>query len=459
VKPILAPFARALEAALGSKRVVVDPERLHDYSKDESDTGLFPPDLLCFVESAAEVRQVFELCSKHQVPVTPCAARTGKSGGSVPERGGLALSTERMKRIKEISVEDLICVCEPGVVTGELMKAVEEKGLFYPPDPNSLETCTIGGNVAENAGGPRALKYGVTRDWVLGLEVVVPTGEILRVGRRTIKGVSGYDLTALFVGSEGTLGIVTEVTLQLIPLPRVVVTALLTFETLEGAAGAVSALLAAGVLPRTLELMDEPSIRAVDGKGFRFPPETRAALILEVDGNAQEPLFEEMARVDELARPLGIRETLVAQNEAQRRELWAARRQVSDALRQIKPRKVSEDIVVPRSRIARMVERVHALGREHGVEVATYGHAGDGNLHANFLYETEEERGRVEKAVARMLEETIAMGGCLTGEHGIGMAKRPFLPLEQPKELIDLQKRLKRLFDPLDILNPGKIFP
>lgn len=451
-------FLQTLAAALGEKKLLRDPERLEDYSKDESDTGRFPPDVVVFAESTADVQAVFQLCREHRVPVTPCAARTGKSGGSVCVQGGIALSTERMKAIKEIALEDLVCVCEPGVVTQDLMKAVEEKGLFYPPDPNSLDMCTLGGNVAENAGGPRALKYGVTRDYVLGLEVVVPSGEVLKVGRRTIKGVAGYDLTALFVGSEGTLGIVTEITLQLIPLPREVVTALVTFETLDGAARAVNAVLAAGILPRTLELMDEMSVRAVDGKGFHFPAGTRAAVILEVDGGAAEPLLEEMGKAAEICEGFGVRETLVAQNEAQRRDLWAARRQVSTALRTIKPLKVSEDIAVPRSKIPEMIERTHALGRQHEVLVATYGHAGDGNLHANFLYQTAEERRRVDAAVHQMLRECIALGGTITGEHGVGLAKKEFLALEQAPELIALQKRLKQLFDPQGLLNPGKMF-
>ncbi len=451
-------FLSALEAALGGKKLLRDPERMQDYAKDESDTGLFPPDVVCFAESAEDVQAVFRLCREHRVPVTPCAARTGKSGGSVCVQGGVALSTERMNRILEVSVEDLVVVCQPGVITEALMKEVEAKGLFFPPDPNSLDMCTIGGNVAENAGGPRALKYGVTRDYVLGLEVVLPTGEKLKLGRRTIKGVAGYDLTALMVGSEGTLGVVTEVTLQLIPLPREVCTALVTFETLVGAARAVSAVLAAGILPRTLELMDEKSIQAVDGKGFRFPEGTRAAVILEVDGNAAEPLFEELGRAAEICEGFGVKETLVAQNEAQRRDLWSARRQVSTALRTIKPHKVSEDIAVPRSKIPEMIERVHALGREYEVLVATYGHAGDGNLHANFLYETADEKHRVEQAVGRMIRECVAMGGTITGEHGVGLAKREFLPLEQGPELLGLQRRLKQVFDPDGILNPGKIF-
>jgi glycolate oxidase len=452
-------FIDELTAILGRDKVWLDADRIEPYSRDESDTGIYPPDGVAFVETAKDVVEVFRLCTVHQVPVTPVAARTGKSGGSLPVHRGLALSVERMNAIREINTEDLVCVLQPGVITGDLMKAAEAKGLFYPPDPNSLEMCTIGGNVAENAGGPRALKYGVTREYVLGLEVVVPTGEILRVGKRTLKGVAGYDLTALIVGSEGTLGIVTEITLKLIPKPRCVATSLVVFDSVIRAAQAISAVLAAGVLPRTLELLDATAIRAVDGRGFRFPAGAKAACIVEVDGNAEESLFAEMARIGEICSAHGATETMVAQNEEQRRNLWAARRVVSTALRALKPRKISEDIAVPRSRIPDMVEALQRLGKKHDLVVATYGHAGDGNLHANILFDDESQRPRVDAAVAEMLQTAIAMKGTITGEHGVGIAKRDFITLEQGEELVALQKRLKKLFDPHGILNPGKIFP
>jgi glycolate oxidase len=444
---------------VGPSKVWVDAPRIEPYSRDESDTGTFPPEAVAFVESAKDVVEVFRLCTLHQVPVTPVAARTGKSGGSLPVRRGLSLSAERMNHVKEISTEDLVCVTEPGVITGDLMKAVEEKGLFYPPDPNSLEMCTIGGNVAENSGGPRALKYGVTREYVLGLEVVMPTGEVLRVGKRTLKGVAGYDLTALIVGSEGTLGFVTEITLKLIPKPRHVITSLVIFDSLDRAAKAISAVLAAGVLPRTLELLDSNAIRAVDGRGFRFPPGAQAACIVEVDGNVEESLLSEMARVGEVCTAHGATETIVAQNEEQRRNLWAARRVVSTALRALKPMKISEDIAVPRSRIPDMVEVVQQLGRKYHLLVATYGHAGDGNLHANILFDNESERPMVDAAVGEMLRAAVQMRGTITGEHGVGIAKKDFMVMEQGAELVALQKRLKAFFDPHGILNPGKIFP
>ena len=448
-----------LETSLGAGCLRDDPQTLEAYGKDESDTGEFPSDLVVFARKTADVQEVFRACQALGVPVTPVAARSGKSGGCLPLQGGVSLSLEQMNRVKEVSIEDLIAVVEPGVITGDLMRAVEAKGLFYPPDPNSWEFCSIGGNIAENAGGPRALKYGVTRDYVIGLEWVLPNGEALKVGRRTIKGVAGYDLVGLFVGSEGTLGVATEITVQLIPLPKRVKTALIIFRSVLEAARAVSAVLAAGVLPRTLELLDEVSIRAVDGKGFAFPAGAGAAILAEVDGNADEGLLAELAEVGELCTAQGATEILVAESEEQRQKLWAVRRVLSTALRALKPFKISEDIAVPRSRIPEIIARLKDLGTELGLTVATYGHAGDGNLHANILFDGPQDRPKVDQAVDRMLRMTLERGGTITGEHGVGYAKRDFLPLEQGEPLITLQRGLKAFFDPSGLLNPGKIFP
>jgi glycolate oxidase len=448
-----------LSSLLSPQQIRVDAQALSDYSRDESDTGTFEPEVVVFAESTEQVSRIFAACQRHGVPVTPCGARSGKSGGSLPLFGGVALSLERMNRILSISTEDLTAVVEPGVLTGDFMKAVEGQGLFYPPDPNSLEFCTLGGNIAENAGGPRALKYGVTRDYVIGLLWVLPDGRVLRVGRKTIKGVAGYDLLGLFVGSEGTLGVATEITVQLIPLPRFVKTALVIFDSVIDAAQAVSAVLAKGLLPRTLELLDDVSIRAVDGRGFQFPENSGAALILETDGSTEEAAFSELVAAGEICAQMKSRQTLVAQSEEQRQKLWAVRRVVSTALRAMKPFKISEDIAVPRSRIAEAIARLKEMGQHMGLIVATYGHAGDGNLHANILFDGPEERAKVDRAVERMLHMTVEMGGTLTGEHGVGYAKREFLPLEQSKELIDVQRNIKKLLDPQGFLNPGKIFP
>jgi glycolate oxidase len=449
---------RALLSALSPEQLRTDAQALEDYGRDESDLGTLPADVVVLAETTAQVSHVLRTTQAHGVPVTPCGARSGKSGGSLPLEGGVVLSLERMKAIKRLSVEDLTAVAEPGVVTGDFMKAAEAVGLFYPPDPNSWEWCTLGGNVAENAGGPRALKYGVTRDYVLGMEWVMPSGEVLRVGRQTIKGVAGYDLVGLLVGSEGTLGVATELTLQLLPLPRVVQTALLVFDDVYSAARAVTAILAGGILPRTLELLDDVSIRAVDGKGFNFPVGTGAAVLAEVDGNQAEAVFSELAQLSEIATAHGAKETLLAQGEAQREKLWAARRTVSTALRSLARHKLSEDIAVPRSAIPDTIAKLKAMGEELGLVVATYGHAGDGNLHANILYESQEQRPTVDRALHRMAELAISVGGTITGEHGVGLAKRDLLPLEQSAPVLLLQRQLKALFDPKGLLNPGKIF-
>jgi glycolate oxidase len=450
-----------LQARFPAGRLVSgDPERLEGYGRDESDLGTYPPDTVVLVESAEEVQAVFQVATRHRVPVVPVAARSGKSGGSLALQGGIAVSLERMNRILEIRPEDLTARVQPGVVTGTFQAEVETLGLFYPPDPNSLELCTIGGNVAENAGGPRALKYGVTREYVLGLTAVLPTGEILALGRRTIKGVAGYDLTALLVGSEGTLAIVTEVTLKLLPRPRHVATALVVFRTVSDAARAVTRVLAQGVIPRCLELMDDVSLTAIARTApGRFPPGAGAMLLVETDGNDEEQVLAEIVRVAELCGAEAEGEVVVAQNEAQRREIWELRRYLSVNLKKVHPCKLSEDIAVPRSAIPEMVARAKGIGERLGLTVATYGHAGDGNLHCNVLFDRPEERPRVDEAVGEILRTAVALGGTITGEHGVGLAKRDFLVMEQGAEVVALQRRLKAVFDPLGILNPGKIFP
>ncbi len=456
---IVAQLRRRLEGELSPAQISADPDQIAAYGRDESDSGEFPPHLVAFPRSAAEVSKVFEACHALRVPVTPCGARSGKSGGSLPIDGGVAMSLERMNRIKSVSVDDLIAVLEPGVITADLMKAVEAVGLFYPPDPNSLEFCTIGGNVAENAGGPRALKYGVTRDYVIGLEWVLPDGAVLRVGRSTIKGVAGYDLVGLFVGSEGTLGVATEITVQLIPLPKVVRTALVQFRSVLDAARAVTAVLSGGILPRTLELLDDVAIQAVALRGVRFPPEVGAALIAEVDGFEEAAVLSELAALGGICEAHRSTEILVAQDESERAKLWTARRVLSTALREMKRFKLSEDIAVPRSKIAETIAHLKQLGARLGLTITTYGHAGDGNLHANILFDRADQRAAVDEAIEQMLRYTVGIGGTITGEHGVGYSKRPFLALEQPPALIDLQRRLKNFFDPSGLLNPGKIFP
>jgi glycolate oxidase len=461
VSGLPAAALRELAARLPPGRLLAgDADLLEPYARDESDLGAFPPGALVRAEGEADIRTVFEVAGRHRVPVVPVGGRSGKSGGSLAIHGGIALSTERMNRILEICPEDLVARVEPGVILAAFQAEVERHGLFYPPDPNSLELCTIGGNVAENAGGPRALKYGVTRDYVLGLRAVLPTGQVIRTGHRSIKGVAGYDLTALLVGSEGTLAVVTEVMVKLLPRPRHVATALVAFADVDAAARAVSRVLAQGVIPRCLELMDDVSLAAIARTSpGRFPAQAGALLLVEADGNDEAQVFDEIVRVADLVAADAAGEVLVARDEAQRREIWEVRRYLSVNLKAIHPLKLGEDIAVPRSKIPQMVARAKAIGAELGLTVATYGHAGDGNLHCNVLFDTASERPRVDQAVAGILRAAVELGGTITGEHGVGLAKRDFLELEQGQELVALQRRLKAVFDPLGILNPGKIFP
>ncbi len=442
-------------AALGLQVADVDP-----YARDESGCGDYPPQAAVQARSAAEVQKVLAFSKARRIPVVPRGAGSGKSGGALAERGGIVLSLEKMDRIVEVSRADMVCVVEPGVILEKLQHAVEGEGLFYPPDPNSQAICSIGGNLAHNAGGPRALKYGVTRDYVLGLQAVLPTGELIKTGHRSWKGVAGYDLTQLLVGSEGTLAVIVQATLKLIPLPRSVATLLAFFPDEDAAALAVQKIFQAGLLPRACELLDGPTMRAVSPRApFKFPEDIGGALIVEHDGHSEESVMEELARSGEMCTEAGAQEVVAAQDEPQRRKIWETRRMTSVALGAIRPHKISEDIAVPRGELVKMIRRVREIGARHGLPTACYGHAGDGNLHVNLLFGSEEERKSGHAAVEEVLQAAIDLGGTITGEHGVGLAKRAFLAREQSRDVIELQRRLKRAFDPDDLLNPGKILP
>ena len=446
-----------LERRLGPSRVRTTAEACATFASDDSDVQGLAPDAVVVAESAADVAATLGVASEFDVPVTPRAGGTGRTGGAVPVAGGIVLATHALARIKEIDRANLIAVVEPGVVTGELHAAVEREGLFYAPDPNSLESCMIGGNLAENAGGPRAFKYGVTRDWVLGLEVCLVGGRTVRTGRRTVKGVTGYDVTALLVGSEGTLGIFTEATLRLAPKPPSVATALALFDDVRAAASAVGAIVAAGVVPRCLEMLDAATLAAVRAAGVAVDTRAGAMLLIEVDGDSAESA---LMRVGEVAVGCpGSIDVVVAQDAAQRDRLWAARRMLSKATRKLAGHKLSEDVVVPRTRIVDLLARTDEIGQQTGVRHLTYGHAGDGNLHVNFLWDDDSERPSVDRAIAMLMRATVEMGGTLTGEHGIGVSKARYLPFEQSEALIALQREIKHVFDPQGLLNPGKIFP
>ena len=447
-----------LERALGPSKVMTAPQQCEPYASDESEATPVIPDAVVLAENADDIARTLEVAAAAEVPVTPRLAGSGRTGGAVPLAGGIVLVTLGMAKIKEIDRAEGLAVVEPGVITGDLHDAVEKEGLFYPPDPNSLKMCAIGGNVAENAGGPRAFKYGVTRDYVLGLEAILMGGTRLRTGRRTVKGVTGYDVTALLTGSEGTLAVFSEVTLRLRPKPAEVTTLMALFETVHAAGQTVSAIVAAGLVPRCIELLDRGTVAAVRNRGVALNERAGALLLIEVDGDARA-CEEGAQRVGDVCTAERAFEVLVAQDAAQRARLWTARREMSPAVRALSRFKLAEDIVVPRQRIAALLDQVERTSQATRIRTVTYGHAGDGNLHVNFLWNDREEEPRVEQSIEQLFRDVIAMGGTLSGEHGIGIMKAPYLHLEQSPELIALQLRLKSAFDPKGLLNPGKIFP
>jgi glycolate oxidase len=443
---------------VGTSKLIVSRDGCSPYATDDSDVGGPPPDIVVLAATRDDVNATLAIADRLGIPVTPRAAGTGRTGGAVPAAGGIVLATHSLGGVKDIDRRDMVAVVEPGVVTGSIHALCEKEGLFYPPDPNSLDMCMIGGNVAENAGGPRAFKYGVTREYVLGLEVCLMGGKTLRVGRRTVKGVTGYDVTALLVGSEGTLGVFTEITLRLVRKPPEVVTILALFTDVHMAAAAVARVLAGGIVPRCLELLDSRTLDAVRGH-VSIDPRAGAMLLCEVDGEASAVEAEAVRLGEALSGGGGVVDVVAAQDAAQRARLWAARRALSSATRKLARYKLSEDVVVPRSKVPDLLVRVDRIGEENRTRHLTYGHAGDGNLHVNFLWDDDSERPRVNRSIELLMRATIELGGTLSGEHGIGLTKAPYLPLEQSSDLIELQRDLKRVFDPKELLNPGKIFP
>jgi glycolate oxidase len=458
-------IASVLARELGAGAIVgPGHERLDDYGRDESPLPEFyPPACAVLVESTEQAAAVLRICLEHKVPVTPRGAGSGMCGGALPVQGGVVLSTERMTRIKEIDAGDLVAVVEPGVVTGQLQQAVEAQQMFYPPDPASLEFCSIGGNASTNAGGPRAFKYGVTREYILGLEVALMGGEVLRCGRRTAKGVTGYDLVAGFVGTEGTFGVITELTVKLLPLPMAAATVLGVFRGVAEAGAAISALLRDGLRPRVLELADRASIDAIRGKSrYRFPDGAGAIVLLEVDGepDAMTMMMEKIGiRCDEL----GALDVLAASEPAERRSVWEARRLISPSLKAAYRIKLNEDICVPRGRIVEMLARVDRVAAETGTACAVFGHAGDGNLHVNLLANDDPADPAVRKhlwgAARQLFAHTVELGGTLSGEHGVGLTKRDYVAMEQSEQVIEWQRRWKQMWDPSGLLNPGKRLP
>ncbi|MFZ5828156.1 MAG: FAD-binding oxidoreductase [Bacillota bacterium] len=446
-----------LQEIVGPAYVHTSPQALLCYSYDAT-FHAGRPEAVVLPASTEQVAAIMRLASERRIPVTPRGAGTGLSGGSLP-RGGIALALTRMNRILTIDEANLLAVVEPGVVTGRLQAEVEKRGLFYPPDPASGRVSTIGGNIAENAGGPRCFKYGVTRDYVLGLEVVLPDGTVIQTGGQTVKNVTGFDLTRLIVGSEGTLGIVTRATLRLIPQPEAVRTLLAVFPKLDDAARTTAAIVKRGITPATLEFMDQLTLQVVENYlHVGLPVEAEAVLLIEVDGFT-EAVERQAAIIEAVCRETGASQVRQARTEAERAELWVARKSISTAITQVKPAKIGEDITVPVAQIPEMIRRLHYLKEKYGLTMAIFGHAGDGNLHPNIVTDLREEgeMEKVEEAMAEIARIAVGLGGTLSGEHGIGTLKAPYLEMEVGADVLALMRRIKRAFDPLNILNPGKM--
>ncbi len=448
-----------LRRALDPVDVLVEKADLISYSIDA--TWLEGrPDCVVMPRSAEQVAAVMRIAHRERIPVYPRGGGTNVSGGTIPA-GGIVLNLAQLNRILEIDTDNLLAVAQPGVLTHDLDRAVQKHGLYYPPDPSSLKQSTLGGNVAENAGGLRCLKYGVTSKYVLGLQYVTPDGRIGRAGGRVIKNVTGYQLEQLLVGSEGTLAVITEITLRLIPRPRHKRTSMAIFPALEGAAQSVAEITRAGIMPAALELMDQSSIRIVEEVlRLGLPTDAEAILLVEVDGNHEGAMEEEMDRVAEILRQHGATVQRAA-TEAEGERLWTARRSVSPATARLKPNKLGEDVSVPRSAVPAMIRRCREIAAKHDLLMPVWGHAGDGNVHPNILFDQRDpaEVERVQAAAAEIFEAAVELGGTLTGEHGVGLLKREFVGMALDPTTLGVMRALKATLDPHNILNPGKIFP
>jgi len=460
--PLPTEFLDALRAIVGDAHVRIDAESLEAYGVDALKRG-HAADVVVLPDGADHVSAILKLCSEHRIPLVPRGGGTGYTGGAVPTHGGVVLSLERMNRILEIDEQNLVVVVEPNTITGTIQEAVERVGLFYPPDPASLKTSVIGGNVAECAGGPRAFKYGTTKQYVLGLQAVLPNGDIIETGGKVVKNVVGYDLTHLLVGSEGTLAVITRIILRLVPKPLVQSTMRATFATITDATRAVSNVIKARVIPAAVELIDGDSLEAV-AKYLNVrslaPAGTGALLLLEVDGLAAS-VGEEAVRCEQACRDAGATEILRARDEAERQEIWRVRRELSPALKTITPIKFNHDVVVPKGRIPQLFQFVERLKHDYRLRIPCFGHAGDGNIHVNIMVTPgdEDEMRRAHEAERVLFEGVIALEGSISGEHGIGFVKAKYLPMELDPQTIEIMKAVKRAFDPHNILNPGKIFP
>ncbi|MEO5684256.1 MAG: FAD-linked oxidase C-terminal domain-containing protein [Chitinophagaceae bacterium] len=458
-------FLDQFKAISGDQYVLVDQESLQNYGHDETENLLFLPDVVIRPRTAEEISAIMQICNQHGFPVTPRGAGTGLSGGALPHLGGVLLSTDRMNTILQIDERNLQVTTEPGVITEILMDAVKEKGLFYPPDPSSRGSCFIGGNIAENSGGPKAVKYGVVRDYVLNLEIVLPTGEIMWTGANVLKNSTGYNLTQLMVGSEGTLAVVTKIVLKLIPLPKYDLLMLAPFQSLEKAGEAVSAIFRAGFTPSALELVEIDALRIVSkmvgSTAVPLMDDTAAQLIIEVDGNNMDVLMADMEAIGALLMEYEAGELFFADDAQQKAELWKLRRRVAEAVKLV-GYTIEEDTVVPRAELPALIRGVKELGRQYDFHAVCYGHAGDGNLHIrikkNGTGNSQDDPAMMESLRA-LFVLVKKLGGTISGEHGIGLVQKSYMDIVFEEKQLDLMRQIKKVFDPNNILNAGKIFP
>lgn len=455
---------KQFKAIIGEQFVLADEETLTHYSHDETERLSYLPEVVLKPRTTEEIAAIMRLCNENHIPVTPRGAGTGLSGGALPHLGGVLLSSERMNSILEIDERNLQVITEPGVITEVLQNAVKEKGLFYPPDPSSRGSCFIGGNIAENSGGPKAVKYGVVKDYVLNLEVVLPNGEIIWTGANVLKNSTGYNLTQLLVGSEGTLGIVTKIVLKLVPLPKYDLLMLVPFASLEKASEAVSAIFRAGFVPSGLELVEIDALKIVsqfvDSSAVPVNDDIAAHLIIEVDGNNMDVLMGEMEAIAELLTQFEAGEVFFADDAQQKTELWKLRRRVAEAVK-TSGYTIEEDTVVPRAELPALIKGVKELGKQYGFHAVCYGHAGDGNLHIRINHPTiKNSHGNAEmtKALGALFELVKSLGGTISGEHGIGLIQKPYLHTVFREANLYLMREIKKAFDPNNILNAGKIF-
>ncbi|HVX51792.1 MAG TPA: FAD-linked oxidase C-terminal domain-containing protein [Chitinophagaceae bacterium] len=461
---VTAAHIEKLKTIVGDNYVLLDSESLQHYGHDETECLLYLPEVVVKPRTAGEIASIMQLCNQHLLPVTPRGAGTGLSGGALPQSGGILLSMERLNSIIAIDERNMQVTVEPGVITEVLQNALKEKGLFYPPDPSSRGSCFIGGNIAENSGGPKAVKYGVVKDYVLNLEVVLPAGDIIWTGANVLKNSTGYNLTQLMVGSEGTLGIVTKIVLKLIPLPKYDLLMLAPFASLEKAGEAVSAIFRAGIIPSALELVEIDALKItsamMDSVAVPVNDDIEAHLVVEVDGNNMDVLMEEMEKVAEILSQYEAGEVFFADDAQQKAELWKLRRRTAEAVK-MAGFTIEEDTVVPRAELPALIRRVKKLGNIYGFKAVFYGHAGDGNLHIRIKKEgVSNSFGNIEMSIILRELFTIVrdLGGTISGEHGVGLVQKGFMDIVFEDTNLQLMRSIKRVFDPNNILNPGKIF-